>query len=108
MYSSVLLPTPEGPMIAAASPRFMESDTPPSTVSGPRGVAYSLVTSEISSMDARVGDVAVDFDCPRRHLSDAVVLTDSQRSAPPQLREPSAVFPQTVNPTCQAARIVQL
>ena len=59
MYSSVLLPTPDGPMMAAASPRFMESDTPASTVSGPRGVGYSLVTSEISSMDQATAALAM-------------------------------------------------
>ena len=40
----MLLPLPDGPMIAAASPGASESDTSDSTVSGPRGVGYSLLT----------------------------------------------------------------
>ena len=38
MYSSELLPLPDGPVIAAACPGASENDTSASTVSGPRGV----------------------------------------------------------------------
>jgi hypothetical protein len=38
MYSSELLPLPDGPVMAAASPAASDSDTSDSTVSGPRGV----------------------------------------------------------------------
>ena len=44
MYSSELLPLPDGPVIAAASPGAIENDTSDSTVSGPRGVSYCLLT----------------------------------------------------------------
>ena len=38
MYSSVLLPLPDGPMIATAAPRSSDSDTPLRMGSSPRGV----------------------------------------------------------------------
>src|SRR5262249_48602108 len=95
-------------MIAAASPRFMESDTLESTVSGPRGVGYCLLTSVISSMDGRGGDVPVHFDGARGHLRDTVVLTNALPPAAPQIRQPLAVFPQLVYPLRQAARAVRL
>src|SRR6185295_184669 len=46
MYKSELLPLPEGPVIAAASPGESVKLTPDSTVSGPRGVGYCLPTPE--------------------------------------------------------------
>jgi hypothetical protein len=49
MYSSELLPLPEGPVIAAASPGDNEKDTPARTVNGPRGVGYDLETLETAS-----------------------------------------------------------
>ena len=49
MYSSELLPLPEGPVMAAASPGFSENETSEITVSGPRGVAYCFVTFATTS-----------------------------------------------------------
>jgi hypothetical protein len=46
MYSRVLLPLPDGPVIAAASPGARENVTSDNTRSGPRGVGYSLLTLE--------------------------------------------------------------
>ena len=42
----MLLPLPDGPMIAAASPGASDNDTSDSTASGPRGVGYSLLRWE--------------------------------------------------------------
>ena len=44
MYSSELLPLPDGPVMAAASPGFSAKVASERTVSGPRGVAYCLLT----------------------------------------------------------------
>src|SRR6267142_2903022 len=44
MYSRVLLPLPDGPMIETASPRDRESETSETILSGPRGVGYSFET----------------------------------------------------------------
>src|SRR5580700_881022 len=95
-------------MIAAASPRFSVSDTPDSTVSGPPGAGYCFVTAEISSMDARAGDAAIDFEHPRRHLGDAVVLADTLRSAPSHLSGQIAILPQTQDSRRKGRRIVGL
>src|SRR5262245_46892096 len=95
-------------MIAAASPRFMESDTPESTVSGPRGVGYCLLTSVISSMHGRGGGVPVHFNGARGHLRDAVVLAHTLRAAPAQLRQLLAILPQRVNRLRQTTRVVRL
>ena len=46
MYRSELLPLPDGPVIAAASPGESVKLTSDSTVSGPRGVGYCLPTPE--------------------------------------------------------------
>ena len=43
--TSVLLPVPDGPMIAAASPGARERFTSDRIVSGPRGVSYRFVSS---------------------------------------------------------------
>src|ERR1035438_10681085 len=53
IYSSVLLPAPEGPMMAADSPRRRVSEMPASTVRGPRGDGYCRSeehTSELQSL----------------------------------------------------------
>jgi hypothetical protein len=53
MYSSVLLPVPEGPMIETASPLESENETSDKTRSGPLGVEYSLETfSTLSTIDS--------------------------------------------------------
>ena len=44
MYSSVLLPLPDGPMIAAASPGANVSETSDSTDTSPCGDGYDLPT----------------------------------------------------------------
>src|SRR5712691_13461398 len=49
MYSSVLLPLPDGPMMETASPRRREREMPERIGIGPRGVAYSLVRFVASS-----------------------------------------------------------
>src|SRR5215467_15597157 len=95
-------------MIAAASPRFIESDTPESTVSGPRGVGYCLLTSVISSMGGRDRGIPVHFDGAPRHLCDAVMLAYPRSAAPAQFRKPLTVFPERANGLRQAARIVGL
>lgn len=47
MFSSVLLPQPDGPTMATRSPRLISSETPRSTLTGllPAFDAYCLVTS---------------------------------------------------------------
>src|SRR4051794_9834736 len=84
IYSSVLLPEPEGPMIAAESPRFSEKFTPERIARGPRGVAYSLVMFETSSMDAFSKDAGIDIECPRRHAGHTIVLADTLGAAASQ------------------------
>src|SRR6185503_6167018 len=54
MYRSELLPLPEGPVIAAASAGDSGKVTSDSTVNGPRGVGYCLLTPEtLSTADLR-------------------------------------------------------
>src|ERR1017187_9899698 len=72
-------------MMAAASPRFKPSDTPESTVSGPRAEGYCLATWEISSMGHRGKNLLVGCERPLRHVRHAAVLPDSLEAAPPQL-----------------------
>src|ERR1035438_4269053 len=93
-------------MMAAASPRFNTSDTPESTVSGPRGDGYSLATWEISSMGHRRGDLAVGFERPLRHLRHAVVLPNPLRAAPAQLRALRRGLPEVVDGVGQAGGVV--
>src|SRR6185436_1846545 len=50
MYSSVLLPLPDGPVIAIASPRDSVSEMPVKISSGPRGVGYDFLMSLAMSM----------------------------------------------------------
>src|SRR5438094_52902 len=44
-YRSELLPLPDGPITAAASPGASVNETPARTVNGPRAVGYALVRS---------------------------------------------------------------
>src|SRR5690348_5912351 len=54
IYRRELLPLPDGPVIAAASPGESVKLTSDSTVSGPRGVGYCLLTPEtLSTADLR-------------------------------------------------------
>src|SRR5687768_17984519 len=53
MWSSELLPLPDGPVMAAASPGANAKVTSDRTVSGPRGVGYDLPTLETLSMGNR-------------------------------------------------------
>ena len=48
-YSSVLLPLPDGPVTATASPRFMVSEMAERIRRGPDGAGYSMLTDLTSS-----------------------------------------------------------
>src|ERR1035437_3371384 len=94
-------------MMAAASPRFNTSDTPESTVSGPRGDGYCLATWEISSMGHRGNNLLVGFERPLRHMRHAAVLPHSLRAALPQLGALRRGLPQAVDGVGQAGRVVR-
>src|ERR1035437_8264025 len=93
-------------MMAAASPRFNASDTPESTVSGPRGDGYCLATWQISSMGHRGNDLLVGFQRSLRHLRHAAVLPHSLRAALPQLRALFGALPQAVDRIGEAGGVV--
>src|SRR5262245_3722793 len=50
-YSRELLPLPDGPVIAAASPFAIENVTSVSTSSDPRGVEYDLQTRSTTKVE---------------------------------------------------------
>src|ERR1019366_201770 len=75
-------------MMAAASPRFNPSDTPESTVSGPRGDGYCLVTLEISSMS----DSLERFERAHGHVRSAVILANALGAPAAQFRGQLGVF----------------
>src|ERR1035438_1420956 len=93
-------------MMAAASPRFKASDSPDSTVSGPRGGAYCFPTWQISSMRHRGNNLLVGFQRPLRHLRHAVVLPNPLRAPPPQLGALLGGLPQAVDGVGEAGRVV--
>src|ERR1017187_3920211 len=93
-------------MMAAASPRFKASDSPDSTVNGPRGVAYCLPIWEISSMRHRGDNLLVGFERAFRHLRHAVVCADARRTATPQLGASFRMLPQAVDGLGQAGGVV--
>src|ERR1035437_2004131 len=93
-------------MMAAASPRFNASDTPESTVSGPRGDGYCLATWQISTVGRRGNYLPVGFERPLRHLRHAAVLPHSLRAAPPQLRALFGGLPQAVDGVGEAGGVV--
>src|SRR5450759_3997259 len=94
-------------MMAAASPRFNASDTPESTVSGPRGDGYCLATWQISSMGHRGNDLPVGFERPLRHVRHAVVLANALLAALPQLGAFLGHLPQAVDGVGEASRVVR-
>src|ERR1039458_8780222 len=94
-------------MMAAASPRFNTSDTPESTLRGPRGDGYCLATWQISSMGYRRHNLSVGFQRPLRHVPHAAVPADALFTAFPQLRALRGVLPQAVNGVAQAGRVVR-
>src|SRR5437667_10390868 len=67
MYSSVLLPLPEGPIMEAASPRLSESETPERIGMPPRGEGYSLMrliaSSKQTSYDYDTVDPNEKYHC---------------------------------------------
>src|SRR2546428_6951223 len=83
MYSNELLPLPDGPMMAAASPGASENDTAESTASGPRAVAYALLRSVTCSKTIRRGR-------PRRRDQGTVDVEQSIRGAPDVVMLPHA------------------
>src|ERR1035438_9794546 len=105
IYSSVLLPAPEGPMMAADSPRRRVSEMPASTVRGPRGDGYCLAMFAISSIGIRGGDGLEDFERARRHACNAVMLTDAARAHAPQSSGELRGLPQAVDAVRQTARV---
>src|SRR6185436_18075511 len=79
MYRSVLLPLPDGPMIATASPRSSDSEMPERTVSAPRGVGYDFATSfAISMWSFRNGELW-NFQEPWR----SIVVSTPKKDQPP-------------------------
>src|SRR5258708_13642283 len=89
MYSNELLPLPDGPMMAAASPGVSENVTPDSTGSGARAVGYSLLRSVTCSKTVQRGrrgprDQGVgEIQQPIRGALNAVVLPDAEEAALP-------------------------
>src|SRR5882762_4897888 len=87
MYSNELLPLPDGPMMAAASPGDSENDTPESTASGPRAVAYSLLRSVTCSKTILRGrrrlrdQGTVEVEQPIGGAPDVVVLPHAAEAA---------------------------
>src|SRR3974377_267335 len=96
MESSWLWPAPDGPMMAAAWPRSSASDTPESTVSGPRGDGYCFSIREISSIGHRGGDLPVGSERALRHVRRAVVPPNALDAAPRQLAAFFRRLPQAV------------
>src|SRR5271157_5553812 len=94
--------------MATASPRFKESDTSESTVSGPRGVGYCLPRFAISSMGTVRGDGLVGNECPRGHLRGGEIRADALRAAAAQLGGQRGIFPQAVDAIPQARRTAGL
>src|SRR5579859_5830698 len=64
IYSSVLLPLPEGPMMEMASPRLSERETPERIGRGPRGDGYCLVRLVASS---KLGSCFYDTVAPMKN-----------------------------------------
>src|SRR3954454_12047383 len=101
MKSGELLPLPDGPITAAASPGERSNDTCDSTRSGPRAVWYSFDSSLTCSNRTffprgNGGDLVVHLDQPVGRSRDAVALADAgerpgrqaiQRGAVPVERE---------------------
>src|SRR5436190_8672617 len=108
MYSSVLLPDPEGPMMAAESPRLSARLTPERIARGPRGVAYSLLILETSSMDAFGDDPGVHIERARRHAGHAIMLAHPLGPAPAKLFGERAVLPQGEDSLGQRGRAIRL
>src|SRR5712692_3461314 len=94
-------------MMATASPRFKEREIWERTVSGPRGVGYSLATLETSSIDARGSDAGVHLERPRGHPRGAVVLSDPLRASLAELLRERRVLPQGEDSLGQAGRVVR-
>src|SRR5260370_407751 len=112
MYSNELLPLPDGPMIAAASPGVSENVTPDSTGSGARGVGYSLMRSVTCSKTVRRGrrgprdQGVVEIEQPIRGALNAVVLPDAEEAALPEALRQAAVLMERMQGIRQRGRIV--
>ena len=111
MYSSELLPLPEGPVITAASPGFNENETSEITVMGPRGVGYCLLTFATSSMSfdqLRLAVCSYTSSSLSVGLAYAVMLAHVEEGALAERCQRGAIVPQCVETLAQAARTVRL
>src|SRR5687768_14731422 len=72
-YRNVLLPLPEGPMIATASPGASDKSTPSSTGTGPAAVSYCFETFSALSNGSPLGDGLIDRRRTRSHFRHGVV-----------------------------------
>src|SRR5207302_10286222 len=95
-------------MMTTASPRFKEREMPERTVSGPRGVGYSLARLKTSSMDARGSDAGVHLERPRGHPRGAVVLADCLGASLAELLRARTVLPRREDALGQRGRIVRV
>src|SRR2546425_12104953 len=112
MYSSELLPLPDGPMMAAASPGDSENDTPESTASGPRAVAYSLLRSVTCSKTIPRGrrrprdQGTVDVEQSIRGAPNVVMLPHATEAALAEALGQRAILIQRVQAVRKRVRIL--
>src|SRR5512142_254961 len=93
-------------MIAAASPRSSESDTPDSTVSGPRGDGYCLPTLAISSMGGLLGNRFIGPHRIGRRMPDRAAGAHRFRARPAERRGQFGIAAKPPNTGCERARVV--